>query len=127
MFACALFSLSTASALAYKGFTSPSGNIGCAMTTAGVRCDIDEHSWPTPPKPKSCSLDYGNGLSLSKHGRPKFNCAGDTTLGIGPPLSYGDAVRKGRFLCVSEEVGVRCVNRRNSHGFLLSREIVRRF
>jgi hypothetical protein len=45
----------------------------------------------------------------------------------GPVLPYGESIRKGRFVCASEEVGVRCVHRRNGHGFLLSRQRVRLF
>ena len=54
-------------------------------------------------------------------------CAGDTTLGVGPELAYGQAIRRGRFRCRSRTDGMRCVNRRNRHGFFISRARVRLF
>jgi hypothetical protein len=116
-----------ARASAFIGFHSPSGNIGCVMERAGVRCDIREHDWPTPPKPKSCELDYGGGVFVGKKHRAGFVCAGDTTLGIGKALPYGSSKHLGRFHCTSLERGMRCRNRRNGHGFLLSRESVHLF
>jgi hypothetical protein len=114
-------------AAAYKGFVSPSHNIGCVMEDNGVRCDIRDHSWQSPPKPKSCDVDYGGGVAVGKSGRAEFVCAGDTTLEAGPVLGYGESVRKGRFRCTSEEAGMRCVNKRNGHGFLLAKQKVRLF
>jgi hypothetical protein len=93
----------------------------------GVRCDIRHHSWATPPKPKNCELDYGGGVFVGKHGRAGYVCSGDTTLHAGPVLPYGESERKARFRCTSEEAGMRCVNLRNGHGFLLSRQRVRLF
>jgi hypothetical protein len=54
-------------------------------------------------------------------------CAGDTLLGAGPELAYGRTIQRGRFRCRSRRSGMRCVNRRNDHGFLLSRAVVKRF
>jgi hypothetical protein len=108
-------------------FQSPSGNIGCFINKSGVRCDIRQRSWRPPPKPRSCDVDFGQGVALDRRGRAGFVCAGDTTLGAGPALAYGDAIRRGRFRCSSRTDGMRCVNRRNGHGFFLSRERVRRF
>jgi len=115
----------TASAI--KSFQTPSHNIACVMATSGVRCDIAKHSWKPPPKPKSCPVDYGNGLTLGRHGRAEFTCAGDTVLGMGAVLPYGAVKRKRPFVCRSLESGVRCVNGGNGHGFFLSREVARRF
>jgi hypothetical protein len=42
-------------------------------------------------------------------------------------LAYGDAIRRGRFRCRSRRDGMRCVNVRTEHGFLLGRERARRF
>ena len=65
-----------AAASAYKAFESPSGNIGCIMESHGVRCDIREHDWQSPPKPDSCELDYGGGLFIGAKGRAVWVCAG---------------------------------------------------
>jgi hypothetical protein len=108
-------------------FQSPSGNIGCYIAKWGVRCDIRHRSWTPPPKPGNCELDWGQGTAVEKHGRAGIVCAGDTTLDQGPVLLYGHAISKGRFRCVSRSSGMRCVNRRNGHGFVLSRESYRLF
>ena len=108
-------------------FQSPSGNIGCAISRHDVRCDIREHDWTAPPKPSWCELDWGSGVVVGHHGRAQIVCAGDTTLNQGRHLAYGDAIERGRFRCVSRMTGMRCRNRRNDHGFALSRERLRRF
>lgn len=126
--AVALLGLATAAtASAFKEFQSPSKNIGCVMSEESVRCDIRDHSWPTPPKPKNCELDYGGGVAVDTSGKAQLICAGDTALGVGPVLSYGSAITKGRFRCFSGENGVRCVNRRNHHGFVLSKQSYKLF
>ena len=112
----------------FTGFQSPSGNNGCVIgRRGGVRCDIRNRDWSPPPKPASCRLDWGFGLTVGLRGRGRFGCAGDTTLGQGRRHAYGDAIRRGRFRCVSRRSGMRCVNRRNGHGFVLSRQRARRF
>ena len=104
-------------------FRSPSGNIGCAMDrSCGVRCDIAKRGWRTPPKPRSCDLDFGQGVAVGSHGRARFVCAGDTVLGARRLLAYGHGRRVGRYSCISKRVGMRCVNRRSRHGFFLSRQ-----
>ena len=112
----------------FTGFQSPSGNIGCVIgRRGGVRCDIRNRDWSPPPKPASCQLDWGFGLTVERRGRGRFVCAGDTTLGQGRRLAYGDTIRRGRFRCESTRRGMRCVNRFTGHGFTLSRERARRF
>lgn len=108
-------------------FQSPSGNIGCYINPGGVRCDISKHDWPTPAEPASCDLDYGGGLTVGKTGRGTFFCAGDTTLHQGPVLGYGHRRSAGRFTCTSRSSGMTCRNRRNGHGYFLSRQSYRRF
>ncbi|MCW2989815.1 MAG: hypothetical protein JWM73_409 [Solirubrobacterales bacterium] len=123
----ALAALPAAAPAASGAFQSPSGNMGCYISAGGARCDIAVHSWPTPAEPASCDLDYGGGLAVGKKGRGGFFCAGDTTLHQGPVLAYGTARSAGRFTCQSRTAGMRCVNRRNGHGFLLARDSFRRF
>jgi Family of unknown function (DUF6636) len=125
--AVALVLVVPATASAFHGFHSPSGNIGCILSKSGVRCDIAQHDWPTPKKPGWCDVDYGQGLQVGKHGRASFVCAGDTVLHSGGPLAYGESTRRGRFRCRSKVTGMKCVNVRNGHGFNLSREHAKRF
>ena len=116
-------------------FHTPSNNIGCAMSDskalgAGVRCDIGEHSWPLPPRPKTyaCTqVDYVAGLALGSKGKSGFFCAGDTVMHQGRVLKYGRHLNDGRFTCWSRRTGVTCRNRRNGHGLFLSRASYRRF
>jgi len=106
---------------------SPSHNIACLIESGGVRCDIRNHSWKSPPKPSSCEFDYGGGLSLGRSGKGHYTCASDTLLGTGKVLPYGQSRSLGRFRCTSRTSGMRCVNRRNGHGFVLATESVRLF
>src|SRR5512133_3945303 len=115
-----------AGAAALVGFHSPSGNIRCDIIKIGVRCDIQQKSWKSPPKPSSCEFDWGGSIFLSRHGKPQFLCVSDATV-QGPALAYGDSISRHRFRCKSLTSGIRCVNKRNGHGFKLSRERYRLF
>ncbi len=109
-------------------FQTPSGNIGCILSKRGVRCDIREHSWPTPPKPADCDVDYGQGAAVDGHGRASYVCAGDTVLDPSSPvLGYGDRISKGEFRCSSKTKGMRCVSLDTKDGFFLSRDVVHLF
>jgi hypothetical protein len=116
------------SAGAFTFFQSPSGNIGCVIVKRqGVRCDIRERSWQPPPKPDWCTVDWAGGMEVGRRGRGQFICAGDTVLNDKRKLAYGTSIRRGRFVCTSRRSGMRCRNRRNGHGFRLSRERARGF
>jgi uncharacterized protein DUF6636 len=112
-------------------FQSPSGNIGCAMTSGGdgiqARCDIALRSWKAPPKPRWCKLDWGQGVMVGARGRASYVCAGDTALHEGSRLGYGRSIVLGRLRCTSLTSGVRCTNRLDGHGFEISRQRVRLF
>ena len=130
--AAVLISLSvapTASARLVE-FRTPSGNIGCIGETVradnNIRCDIRSRSWSPPPRPKSCRLDWGQGLSLNRLGRARYVCAGDTALNTGPKLAYGATRRIGSIVCVSRASGLTCTNAAG-HGFRMSRTRVTRF
>lgn len=125
----AAFATSAATASAkFTFFKTPSGNIGCAISGGGVRCDIRHHSWPTPQKPADCDVDYGGGVQVGKHERASFVCAGDTVLTpTAQTLAFGERIEVKRFRCASKRKGLRCVNRRNEHGFFLSAQDVRLF
>ena len=105
------------------GFTSPSGNIGCILADGTVRCDVAERVWAPPPRPSGCPdfTDYGQGITLGTTGRASFVCAGDTTLGSGPGLPYGQFEAGGGVSCSSESSGMRCSNS-DGHGFTISRQ-----
>ena len=79
----AVLLLSAAPAQAATRFDTPSHNIGCVISKAGARCDIRERAWRPPPKPRSCPVDWGNGLAVERRGFAYWVCAGDTVLGAG--------------------------------------------
>ncbi|WP_231395906.1 DUF6636 domain-containing protein [Mycobacterium sp. URHD0025] len=104
------------------GFTSPSGNVGCYLDASTARCDIRDRSWAPPLRPASCEFAYGQGVTL-RRGRPAaFVCAGDSALGAGAELSYGDSITAGTLRCESADSGITCRDTKTRHGFALSRQ-----
>ena len=104
------------------GFSSPTGNIGCYIDRESVRCDIAERDWEPPKAPKSCELDYGQGIELRAGSTADFVCAGDTALEGGDPLAYGSSISAGLLRCESSEAAIRCTDAETGRGFSLSRE-----
>ncbi len=103
-----------------KAFLSPSGNIGCRISTLGARCDIVEKTWDPGAKPESCTGSWGPGVLVDAAG-PAVVCATDSAVGPGPTLGYGKTVTEGVFVCSSSEAGMRCENTTTQQGFALSR------
>ena len=108
-------------------FHSPTGNIGCAMATDGVRCDIADHTWQAPPKPASCPTDWGNGLSVGLAARLSSSARATPSSVPGSSCDMASSIRLGRFVCASSADGMRCANRDTRHGFLISRDQARNF
>jgi uncharacterized protein DUF6636 len=104
------------------GFSSPTGNIGCYIDRKSVRCDIGDRDWEPPRAPKSCDLDWGQGIELSAGGAADFVCAGDTTLGAGDALDYGRSIGAGLLICESEESGMTCRDTETGRGFTISKQ-----
>jgi hypothetical protein len=104
------------------GFSSPTGNIGCYIDRSSVRCDIQDRDWEPPKAPADCRLDYGQGIELRAGAAPEFVCAGDTTLGAGKPLEYGQSIGAGLLRCESQESGVTCTDAESGRSFTLSKE-----
>lgn len=123
MLAGAAMLAAPAAAAEVVGFTSPSGNIGCVLTDDSVRCDVAARDWAPPPRPENCPdfTDYGQGITLGPTGPANFVCAGDTALGSGPALPYGQYQAGGGMSCNSEPSGMRCSNS-DGHGFTISRQ-----
>ena len=116
-----------APASAATSFHSPSGHIRCVIDgTSFTRCDITNHDWSPPPKPRSCDFDWGDSLQVGVRGRGRFRCVSDS-VDSGRTLGFGQSIKRGRFRCTSRTTGMRCVNVRNGHGFAVSRQRVRRF
>lgn len=105
------------------GFTSPSGNIGCMLAEDLLRCDITTRDWAPPPRPADCPdvVNYGQGILIHQYGPASFVCAGDTTMGFGDVLPYGNYQAGGGMSCNSEPSGMRCSNS-DGHGFTMSQQ-----
>jgi hypothetical protein len=126
----------SAGASLYRYFETPDGNIACVVYKGGkrfkggIRCDVSQHTWVAPPRPKRCEFDYGAGATLAEKGRGRYSCVSDSLNGLGKPLAPGVAAKKGPFTCKVETVpattsfAVRCVNRRNQHGFSVSPQAI---
>jgi hypothetical protein len=93
-----------------------------------ARCDLREHTWVAPPKPKWCDVDWGDGVVVSRHGAGNYVCAGDTVANpSAAALGPGSAITLGRYTCTVLPVSVRCTNNVNGHGFEVSAATVSLF
>lgn len=116
---------------ALQFFRTPSGNIGCIWDSSQggyLRCDMRSRLRnPAPTKPRGCELDWGWSVNITRRGKTKITCAGDTVLGQpGRVLRYGQTWSRGGFTCTSRRAGLTCENA-VGHGFFLSRQSWRRF
>jgi Family of unknown function (DUF6636) len=115
-------------------FHTADGNINCGMVKGqkkkrhkhprlpgSVRCDVKNHLWVAPPKPRWCDVDWGFGVQVGEKRAGSYVCAGDTVaLPTSPVLANGASMTLGRFTCSVPTTAVRCVNNRNGHGFEVS-------
>src|SRR3954469_5705986 len=98
----------------FRQFQTPSGNIGCAYSSSGgpgpfIRCDV-------------LSLN-DVGYFLKRRGKAKRHHVTDTVADPNAKvLRSGHSRRFGRYACRSRRSGLTCKNRRNGHGFKLSRQ-----
>jgi hypothetical protein len=117
-------------------FRTPGSNVWCAYDEGArgpatgpdrLRCDVRGGVKPLPPKPRSCSFDWGVGMTLGPRAGARILCASDTVYAAGARVvPYGSTVRRGSFTCVARRIGLRCRNL-DGHGFSLSRTRSSRF
>jgi hypothetical protein len=111
-------------------FTSPTGNIYCSIAASGAvpaGCEVRDGR-VTPP---AGTCDAGGGAAAKDVGRiewsgdtPKPICNSDTMIQPGAQvLQYGAiaTVQGSPFQCVSEMIGVTCVNTAGKKGFFLAK------
>jgi hypothetical protein len=126
-------------------FQTADGNISCGMVKGQkkkrhkhprlpgeARCDVKNHTWVAPPKPKYCDVDWGFGAAVSDKGVGGYVCAGDTVaLPNAPVLAPGaTSITLGRYTCtvpVTPGNSVRCTNNLTTHGFEVSADSVSLF
>ena len=113
-------SVSVARRVSEASFQTPSKNIACHLSAESARCDIGRKQWSPPPKPDDCQLAWGNGVAVERRGEATFTCAGDTLLGAGTLLPYGQSLQAGDVVCDSTTTALRCSNVGSGHGFMLS-------
>jgi hypothetical protein len=143
----ALALIAPASGFAGSGlrfFHTADGNIDCGMVKGQkkkrhkhprfpgeARCDVKNHTWVAPPKPKYCDVDWGFGAEVGDKGFGRYVCAGDTVaLPNAPVLSPGAGITLGRYTCtvpVTAGNSVRCTNNLTTHGFEVSADSVSLF
>jgi hypothetical protein len=109
-----------------KRFVTPSGNIYCAIKVKYIPsgCEINQGAIKDP--------DVCAGVPVSKYvGRIEFHrgravpiCNTDTIRTPGAKtLAYGDIadIAGWPYACLSEEIGVTCINQNRAEGFFLHR------
>lgn len=107
--------------LAQTRFMVPGGNVGCELSAAGARCDIQQRVWAPPPQPSGCTSEWGNAITIGRHGIAAFACGGRSAVSAGSkvvPDGWDDKV--GRMTCEVRSFGLNCFSA-SGHGFILSR------
>jgi hypothetical protein len=109
------------------GFTTPSGNISCALVPGNqLACTAKQYSFSVPKcsKPDKEVPESLRGLRvlLPKSGKVfRDGCLGYTLIGSPvSTISYGRLAVGGGFVCEVQEAGVSC-KAPSGHGFTLSR------
>jgi hypothetical protein len=114
-------------------FTTPSGNIVCGMmgaaSTVSVTCLVIQHTYPTPPTPSSCHLNWvASSLSILSGEVSRGLCLGGEPFDpISTVLPYGSTLRHGSLACRSESAFLSCVDLATRHGFAVNRAEVRTY
>jgi hypothetical protein len=116
-------------------FKTVSGNVYCLATLdritreAGLTCDMVSvtSTKPAKPKPKDCTLDWGQSFFLGERGKPDLVCSGDTIIDNSyKVLPYNQKWQIGGFICDATTARLRCVNR-DKNGFELSKAVQKLF
>jgi hypothetical protein len=137
--AATIASAMVASAIAHADspsfvFESPSGNIGCHMTTGAdgtgaVACDVEDTTY-APPRSPDCHQGWGDPFSLDQGSAPNAYCHTDVMVPGTPPghgravdvLGYGQTRSVGAITCDSEPAGITCTDASTGHYFRVSPE-----
>lgn len=126
--ATARLATGTVDAAAGNAFTSPSGNIFCTVSNAGgtpVGCELKEGRIAQKTAgscPTGGPQDIGRIEFLSNGPTPI--CNSDSIIQVNvPALKYGSigAVDGSPIRCLSETIGMTCVDTATQHGFFIAR------
>lgn len=108
-----------------RRFVMPSGNIYCAVKVKGIApgCEINKGAVEDPAVCEGTPTDtVGRVQFIGGHATPVCNT--DTIRQPkAPVLEYGVAARFNNFkiMCLSESIGVTCINTKATEGFFLHR------
>jgi uncharacterized protein DUF6636 len=110
-------------------FTSPTGNIYCSIAASGdvpPGCELRDGRI-TPP-PGTCGSGGGGAKDVGRiewsRDTPKLVCNSDTMIQPGAPvLQYGSIAQAqgSPFQCISEQIGMTCVNTTGKKGFFMAK------
>jgi hypothetical protein len=108
-----------------RRFVMPSGNIYCTVKVKGIApsCEINEGAVKDPAVCAGTPTEFVGRVSFVG-GRATPVCNTDTIRQPKPKvLDYGVAARWRSFkiMCLSESIGVTCINTKNTEGFFLHR------
>ena len=109
-------------------FTSPTGNIFCSIAAGDVPRGCEVRDGRATPPPGTCDAGGGGAKDVGRiewdGGTPKPICNSDTMFQPGAQvLQYGSVaqVQGSPFQCVSETLGMTCVNTDSKKGFFLAK------
>lgn len=109
-----------------RSFTTPSGNIFCGLTDDQPGCELG--SGRIEPPRDYCGPAGGGAQDIGRvvfiRGRPKPICNSDTIVTPGArTLPYGSVAEgPAGVRCLSESVGVTCIDPDSRRGFFLSKD-----
>jgi hypothetical protein len=111
---------------AYKKFVTPSGNIYCALRMPGIPtgCELNQGTIKDPDACPGNPVSEFVGRVEFHRGRAVPICNTDTIRTPGAKtLKYGDIahIPGWHYACLSEEIGVTCINENKTEGFFLHR------
>jgi Family of unknown function (DUF6636) len=122
----------------FRFFHTADGNISCVVAKrkkarrkhhkkipghpGGARCDVAQHTWTAPPRPKWCDVDWGFGVEVGDRSFGRFVCAGDGVASPQTPvLAEGGVLSLGTYTCsVLAGPTMACKNNVTGHGFGVS-------
>jgi len=116
-------------------FNTPSGNITCGIIAgdpgggANVTCQAQQFTFPIPPKPASCQMDWASYFGFVKNGLVKVGaCVGgpelDPTTKV---LAYGSSIELAGISCRSESGFLACADLTTGHGFAVNRDTIKKY
>ena len=112
----------SATVVARRSFTSPTGNITCQLSRADAACVIAEHDYPASDRPDGCAGRWLPLLEVDVSGPARLGpCEAGVVAPSGGALAYGTTSAVGRMSCLSRLTGMVCWSGRSGHGFRLAR------